>query len=124
MRHGRILIVEGDYNAREALAEILREEGHDVTTAGDAWRARAARDRFLPDLLLVDAELPEIDALCPRTRPAGRTRGPATIWMTTDAASRAADTLAKPIHVALLLAPLEKMLDEAATAEPARAAAR
>ena len=38
-RTGRILVVDDEVNARTALAELLRDEGYEVETAADAFKA-------------------------------------------------------------------------------------
>ena len=38
-RKGRILVVDDEVNARTALAELLRDEGYEVETAADAFKA-------------------------------------------------------------------------------------
>ena len=40
-RQGRILVVDDEVNARTALAELLRDEGFEVETAADAFKAPA-----------------------------------------------------------------------------------
>src|ERR1051326_5429673 len=58
-----ILIVEDDADIREDLADILRDEGYDVTTAANGRDARdrlkASEDR--PDLILLDLMMPVMD---------------------------------------------------------------
>ena len=53
--NARILIVAGDADARAALAEPLRKQGHTVETAGGA-RALARYGEVAPDLVLLDVE--------------------------------------------------------------------
>ncbi len=53
--NARILIVAGDADARAALAEPLRKQGHTVETAGGA-RALARYGEVTPDLVLLDVE--------------------------------------------------------------------
>src|SRR3970040_1082715 len=51
---GRILVVDDEANARLALAELLRDEGYDVETAADAFKALGKLDEFAPHLGLTD----------------------------------------------------------------------
>jgi CheY-like chemotaxis protein len=76
MKHASILLVE-DNASNSKLARILLErEGHTVRTAGDADEALAVLQRFLPQLILMDIQLPGMDGLTltrklktdPRTR--------------------------------------------------------
>jgi len=59
-RH-RILIVEDDRTARQALSILLDEEGYDVTEAATGAEALAALDRVPVELALVDYRLPDVD---------------------------------------------------------------
>jgi len=57
----RILVVDDDVDAAEALGELLRDCGHDVATAHDGPQAldRARVDR--PEVVLLDITMPEMD---------------------------------------------------------------
>ncbi|HVV85654.1 MAG TPA: response regulator transcription factor [Kofleriaceae bacterium] len=69
-----ILLVEDQDVAREALAEILRDEGYVVTTAIGGWPAIAQIERDPPDLIISDVRMPQGDGLAMlqdlRARPA------------------------------------------------------
>jgi two-component system, cell cycle response regulator len=56
-----ILVVEDDVLARDAMAELLRDEGYRVTTATDGVAAIAAIDDELPDLVISDVRMPGAD---------------------------------------------------------------
>jgi len=62
-RKGRILIVDDEASARHALSEILSDEGYQVKMAGDGFRAIAAAQEFLPDLVLTDLKMPGMDGM-------------------------------------------------------------
>ena len=70
----RILIVEDDLEAAEAMVKGLAEAGHDCKTApdGGAGLAAASADRF--DVLIVDRMMPRIDGvtMVERLRAGGR----------------------------------------------------
>jgi len=56
-----ILLVEDDFDVREALAETLREEGYDVDCACDGEEAlRYLRDGARPGLILLDLMMPRM----------------------------------------------------------------
>jgi len=54
----RVVIVEDDKDAREALAELLELMGHEVSTAADGVAGRDLILAVRPDLALVDVGLP------------------------------------------------------------------
>jgi len=54
-----VLIVEDDVASREALAAWMAQQGMSCRTAGDLLAARAALAESVPDLLLLDLELPD-----------------------------------------------------------------
>ena len=56
---GRILIVEDDSDLREALSEVLRDEGYSVAMAADGREALDRLRRHLrPSLILLDLTMP------------------------------------------------------------------
>jgi signal transduction histidine kinase/BarA-like signal transduction histidine kinase len=57
----RILVVDDNVDAAEALAELLRDYGHEVTTAHDGPRALDQARLHSPDLVLLDISMPEMD---------------------------------------------------------------
>ena len=59
MRSARILVLDDDQLIRTVVAERLRGEGHDVTTAGTMAEAREALEGFTPDVALLDIRLPD-----------------------------------------------------------------
>ncbi len=61
--NGRILIVEDDRAVREMLVEYLTTHGYDVTGADGGNAMRDAIERTLPDVVLLDVQLPGEDGL-------------------------------------------------------------
>jgi CheY-like chemotaxis protein len=57
----RILIVEDNVDAALSLAEVLRFDGHEVTVAHSGPEGVAAANTFIPDVVLCDVGLPEMD---------------------------------------------------------------
>ncbi len=55
----RTLLVDDDETFAPAVADIVRQEGFDVTVTGSLAQAREALRDFEPDLLLVDLALPD-----------------------------------------------------------------
>jgi DNA-binding NtrC family response regulator len=58
-----ILIVDDEANARNALAELLREEKYVVETAADGFKALGKLEDFSPDVVLTDLKMPGMDGI-------------------------------------------------------------
>ena len=56
-----ILIVDDDRGSRLAMAEVLRREGYRVDEAGDGAQALSFCQQQTPDLILMDAVMPQLD---------------------------------------------------------------
>lgn len=63
MTSHRILIVEDDEAIRTALVAKLDLEGYRVTFASDGEEARRKLEESIPDLVLLDLMLPELDGI-------------------------------------------------------------
>ena len=61
--NGRILIVEDDPSVREMLAEYLDTHGYEIVQADRGTAMREAVEKSLPDLVLLDVNLPGEDGL-------------------------------------------------------------
>lgn len=70
---GRVLVVEDDQLLREALEEILVDEGIEVRTAANGAEALAYLDTWEPDLIVLDLMMPVMDGFA--FREAHRERG-------------------------------------------------
>ncbi|HEY8520029.1 MAG TPA: response regulator [Gammaproteobacteria bacterium] len=60
-RGKRVLVVDDNTDAAEAIAVFLRLAGHEVRTASDAPEALACSELFAPEVALVDIGLPGMD---------------------------------------------------------------
>jgi signal transduction histidine kinase/CheY-like chemotaxis protein len=72
----RVLVVDDNEDAREALRFLLEDEGHRVRTAGDGPDALREAEAFRPEIVLLDIGLPGMDgyevARRLRTQPGSR----------------------------------------------------
>jgi DNA-binding NtrC family response regulator len=59
----RILIVDDEPNARQALAMLLEEDGYQVKTAADGFKALGVLKGWRCDVLLTDLRMPVMDGL-------------------------------------------------------------
>ena len=57
----RVLVVEDNLDAAEAMSILLRQLGHAVATVNDGREALAAARAFRPDVILLDIGLPGMD---------------------------------------------------------------
>jgi two-component system response regulator MprA len=67
---GRVLVVEDDAEIADVLRRTLRQEGHEVRSAGDGVEALQLAEDFVPDLVILDLGLPKLDGVevCRRLR--------------------------------------------------------
>ena len=63
MSTAHVLVVDDEADIRALIQEILTDESYEVTVAGDAAEARAARDEVKPDLILLDIWMPDTDGI-------------------------------------------------------------
>jgi CheY-like chemotaxis protein len=109
----KILIVDHEANARNALSELLREEGYDVDSVRDCVDAQARMAQFRPDLVLTNFELPGCEERGRGAANAGEdSRPPAVLRMVLQAPSPNAGHrfVQKPIRLRELLVMVEQIL--------------
>ncbi len=128
----RLLIIEDNAGVRENLAEILELSGYEVRTASDGLAgARLAID-YLPDLILCDVMMPELDGfgVLNLLSDNARTAGIPFVFITarTDAEDvrhgmnlGADDYITKPFYKDELLQVIRTRLRKAAARTPATA---
>ena len=63
MTHGSILLVDDEAKIREALANALRDEGHEIVDTASGTEARRLLGQRLFDVLVVDNLMPELTGL-------------------------------------------------------------
>jgi CheY-like chemotaxis protein len=57
----RVMVVDDNFDAADAMAELLRIDGHDVRVANEPLRALAMAGDFDPDVAILDIGLPGMD---------------------------------------------------------------
>jgi two-component system, NtrC family, nitrogen regulation response regulator NtrX len=121
MSSSHILVVDDEADIRGLLKEILSEEGYEVDVAANAAQARAARARQVPDLVLLDIWMPDVDGItllrewsvgasdgCPVVMMSGHS----TVETAVEATRLGAfDFVEKPLSLAKLLRTVERALD-------------
>jgi len=129
MRAGRILVVDDEVNARTALAELLRDEGYEVETAADAFKALGKYESFSPHVVVTDLKMPGMDGIELVQKIRAMEDPAAVVVMTAFGAvssavdamrSGAADYLTKPLNFDELLVVLDKVLEQQALRREAR----
>jgi CheY-like chemotaxis protein len=83
-RPARILIVEDEKDTAELLTVYFEAQGYDITAVNEGNAALAFMDETLPDLILMDVLLPDIDGfeVCRRLRAHWRTEHIPVIFLT------------------------------------------
>jgi DNA-binding NtrC family response regulator len=114
-------VVDDEADIRGLLKEILSEEGYEVDVAANAAQARASRARQVPDLVLLDIWMPDVDGITLlREWSAAATDGCPVVMMsghgTVETAVEATrlgafDFVEKPLSLAKLLRTVERALD-------------
>jgi DNA-binding response OmpR family regulator len=71
----RILVVEDEAIVAEVVERFLKREGYETMVVGDGRKALSAYGSFIPDLIVLDLMLPEVDGLevCRQVRSRGGT---------------------------------------------------
>jgi two-component system phosphate regulon response regulator PhoB len=117
----RVLVIDDDKESREVLEEQLRRSGHGVQTAPTATEGmRMARERR-PDIVLLDAELPDMTpaGVCRALEGEMSTRGvPVIAMLAVDqqevvGGAGVTDVIGKPFSMREVLSHIESALQRA-----------
>jgi DNA-binding response OmpR family regulator len=114
----RILLVDDDRDLLIPLADQLRHDGFDVTTARDGEEALRRLDTSWPDLLIIDLLMPRMDGLTLAREIKARADLPIIVLSAIDAGDNKADLLdefaedyiTKPYHYSELRARIQRVL--------------
>jgi DNA-binding NtrC family response regulator len=129
MERRRILVVDDEVNARTALAELLRDEGYDVETVADAFKALGKCEAFAPHVVVTDLKMPGMTGIELIEKLRGDADPPEVVVMTAHgelssalAAMRAgaAEYLTKPIHFEEFLVVIGKVVERHALSRETR----
>lgn len=126
----RILVVDDEPEAVELIEFNLKQSGYTVSTAGDGAEALKKARAQVPDLIVLDVMLPEMDGfeICKTLRLDPATVRVPIIMLTAKAAEidrvlglelGADDYLTKPFSTRELLLRIKKILSRGQAAEPA-----
>ena len=121
MAKEKILIVDDEQDIVDAIEYQLKREGFRVSTAGDGAKALALAQKELPDAIVLDLMLPEMDGLevCRALRGQEKTKAIPILMLTakTQEADRvvglelgADDYITKPFSVRELIARIKAVL--------------
>jgi DNA-binding NtrC family response regulator len=122
-RSGRILVVDDEVNARTALAELLRDEGFEVETAADAFKALGKYEAFSPHVVVTDLKMPGMDGIELVKKLKAMEDPPVVVVMTAFGAVQsaveamragAADYLTKPLNFDELLVVIDRVMEHIA----------
>jgi DNA-binding NtrC family response regulator len=117
--NGRVLVVDDEASARSALTELLREEGYEVQSAADGYKALGRIDGWEPDVVITDVKMPALGGIELMTKLRERLPEVAVIVMTAYGSVEGAveamhlgadDYLGKPVHLPQLLVVLRRVL--------------
>ncbi|HEY7057188.1 MAG TPA: sigma-54 dependent transcriptional regulator [Vicinamibacterales bacterium] len=122
--HGTILLVDDEAKIRNALAQAIREEGHEVLATESPREAQQLLGRRFFDVLIVDNLMPElngIDLIRELVSSTPATERPQIVMMTAHATIESAieamklgafDYLQKPFEIDELLVTVKRALDD------------
>jgi DNA-binding NtrC family response regulator len=119
----QLLVVEDDSGLRDTLTSFLSKSGYQVAAAHDGREALEMMDRVLPDLILTDIHMPDMDGLA--LLEVVKARAPETIVILMTAFSSidsaveamrrgAEDYLSKPLQLADVQMSVERALERRA----------
>lgn len=124
-----ILVVDDDRDIADTLADVIGMRGHDVRVAYNGIEGLKALDHHLPDLVVLDVEMPKLDGPGMAQRmlleDLGRERIPILIASgvvdVADVAARLGTPyyVGKPCSLAALMSALERALGERNAPSPA-----
>ena len=112
---GSVLVVDDDRDIREALVQILTEEGFEVTSAGDGAQALAEISRRTPDVVLLDLMMPVMNGwqVLETLRSSARYSKLPVVVLSALRADGCSDYIQKPVSLDRLLSLIEVVRSKA-----------
>ena len=118
----RVLIVDDTLENIKVLGTILRQQGYQLNVAQNGLQALQQVQKVVPDLILLDIMMPELDGFetCKRLKADGKTRDIPVIFLTAKVETEdlvkafdlgAVDYVTKPFNAAELLKRVESHLE-------------
>ncbi len=124
----RVLVVDDETAARSALSELLRDEGYEVQSAADGYKALGRIEQWRPEVVITDVKMPALGGIELMAKLREQHPDIAVIVMTAFGSVEGAveaiqlgadDYLGKPIDLPHLLQLLERVLARRALAREA-----
>ena len=114
MRKRTVLVVDDDDDSRDAIRNILLDEGFEVREAANGLEALESIGHQTPDLVLLDLVMPVLggDHVLRMLRAAGRGLRIVTMTASTMTVAGAAEQLKKPLSLEQLLGVIEGVAAE------------
>lgn len=126
----RVLVVDDESDITELLTYNFRDAGYEVLTAGDGMAAVSLAQRWLPEAIVLDLNLPGLDgfAVCEMLRVLPSTRDIPILMLTAFATEQsravglrlgANDYLTKPFSPRDVVARVAELVSQAGSEQPA-----
>lgn len=126
----RVLVVDDEADITELLTYNFRDAGYEVLTAGDGMAAVSLAQRWLPEAIVLDLNLPGLDgfAVCEMLRVLPSTRDIPILMLTAFATEQsravglrvgANDYLTKPFSPRDVVARVAELVSQAGSEQPA-----
>jgi CheY-like chemotaxis protein len=111
MYRPRVLVVDDEANARNALSELLCDSGYDVATAANGTDGLALIDSFHPDVMLTDLRMPGMSGTELERAVRKKAWAPKVVFMSAYArpSSAPGPWLSKPLDIDEVLATLGRL---------------
>jgi CheY-like chemotaxis protein len=111
MYRPRVLVVDDEANARNALCELLCDSGYDVAVAANGSEGLALIDSFHPDVMLTDIRMPGMSGTQLEQEARTRPYAPQVIFMSAYGRPLTArgPWLSKPLDINEVLATLGRL---------------